>query len=191
MEVIVMDQSLLDQVRGQGQFKELTKAVEDKWSPVQYLEGSLLGEPTQGIQSGPAITTYCCTKPNNLTSTNPKDLIGAKKLPMILLPSVAIAHGNAAMRDGARKYNAYNWREKSVGATTYVNAAMRHLLQWFDREEVAGDSGVHHLGHVIGCCAILLDAQEHGCLIDDRPTGGGGFLRVMERLDETGKVGGC
>jgi hypothetical protein len=117
-------------------------------------------------------------------STNPKDLIGARKLSMCVLPDVAVAHANHAMSNGARKYGPYNWREKSVGATTYINAARRHLAQWYDGQEVAEDSEVHHLGHAMACLAILLDAQEAGGLIDDRPKGGGGFNRVLERLNE-------
>lgn len=117
------------------------------------------------------------------TSINPKDLIGAKKLSLTVLPDVAVAHANHAMQDGARKYKAYNWRSKDVGVTTYINAARRHLAQWYDGQETASDSGVHHLGHAIACLAILLDAQESGNLIDDRPQNSGGFNRLLERLN--------
>jgi hypothetical protein len=54
----------------------------------------------------------------------------------------------------------------------YVDAAMRHLIQWIDGEEEAEDSGVHHLAHAAACCAILLDAIEGGNLIDNRPIDG-------------------
>lgn len=104
--------------------------------------------------------------------TNPKDLIGSKKLDMTSLPAVAIAHGNHAMMDGAGKYGPYNWRDNPVQAKVYVDAAIRHLLAWFEGEEEAKDSGVHHLGHVIGCMAILLDAQATGNLVDNRPNKG-------------------
>ncbi len=121
----------------------------------------------------------------SITSLNPKDLIGAKKLSMSVLPDVAIAHFNHAMQNGAAKYGAFNWRDKSVGATTYINACRRHLAQWFDGEEVASDSGVHHLGHAAACLAILLDAQECGQLVDDRPKNAGGFNRLLGRLNAT------
>lgn len=77
-----------------------------------------------------------------------------------------------AMGDGARKYGPYNWREKDVKARVYVAAAQRHLMQWLDGEEVASDSGVHHLAHAAACMFILLDALETGCLDDDRPKAG-------------------
>jgi hypothetical protein len=120
------------------------------------------------------------------TTVNPKDLFGSKKVSITKLPAVAIFHGAHAMMDGARKYGPYNWREKSVVAHIYVDAAMRHLAAWFEGEEVAPDSGVHHLGHALACCAILLDAQENGNLIDDRPVdeqNRGVAVAVLDRLN--------
>jgi hypothetical protein len=81
----------------------------------------------------------------------------------------AVIHGAHAMMNCADKYGPFNWREKDVIASIYIDAALRHISGWFEREETAEDSGVHHLGHVIACMAILLDAQENGNLIDDRP----------------------
>jgi Domain of unknown function (DUF5664) len=103
------------------------------------------------------------------TTSNPKDLLGNKKVSISKFPLVGLIHGAHAMMNGADKYGPYNWREKDVIASIYVDAALRHLIAWFEREEIAEDSGVHHLGHAEACCAILLDAQENGNLIDDRP----------------------
>lgn len=120
-------------------------------------------------------------------TTNPKDLVGNTKVSLSKLPAVAIVHGAHAMMDGARKYGPYNWRAKKVVAGIYVDAAMRHILAWFEGEELAKDSGVHHLGHAIACCAILLDAQETGNLVDDRPVNDENramLSRVLDRLKE-------
>jgi hypothetical protein len=115
---------------------------------------------------------------------NPKDLLGVKKVSISKFPAAGLIHGAHAMMDGARKYSAYNWREKKVIASIYVDAAQRHLLSWFDEsQECAIDSGVHHLGHAIACCAILLDAQETGNLVDDRPVPGKAS-EILERLSE-------
>ncbi len=114
---------------------------------------------------------------------NPKDLIGARKLAMTSLPDVAVAHANHAMMNGSKKYGPYNWRDNDVQAKIYIEACRRHLAQWLDREETASDSGVHHLGHAIASLAIILDAQENGSLIDDRPQKGGGFNRVLARIN--------
>ena len=105
-------------------------------------------------------------------SNNPKDKVGRTKVPMHLVPSVAIAHTALAMRDGANKYGPYNWRTNDVAATVYVSAAERHLRSWLEGEELATDSKVHHLGHAMACLAIILDAQEGGNLVDDRPLSG-------------------
>jgi Domain of unknown function (DUF5664) len=121
-------------------------------------------------------------------TVNPKDLFGAKKVSISKLPSVAVLHGAHAMMDGADKYGAFNWRDKPVVASIYVDAAQRHLLAWFEGQEEAEDSGVHHLGHAIACCAILLDAQENCSMVDDRPGGDQLFSKVMKRLN--GKIAG-
>lgn len=85
--------------------------------------------------------------------------------------------------DGARKYNSFNWRANKVQADIYVDAAFRHLSSWFEREEIAPDSGVHHLGHAMACLAILLDAQETGNLVDNRPKADGTYQKVLSRLN--------
>lgn len=103
---------------------------------------------------------------------NPKDARGSNKVSMSKFPSIGYIHGAHAMMDGAQKYGPYNWRDNKVIASIYVDAAIRHIIDWFEGQEVAPDSEVHHLGHAIASCAILLDAQETGNLIDDRPING-------------------
>lgn len=115
---------------------------------------------------------------------NPKDLFGNKKVSVTKLPQVAVLHGAHAMMNGADKYGPYNWRDRAVVAGIYVDAAMRHLMAWFEREETAQDSGVHHLGHALACCSILLDAQATGNLIDDRPDANPAFQKLMDDLSE-------
>lgn len=104
---------------------------------------------------------------------NPKDKFGSKKVSITKLPAVGIMHGSMGMMYGASQYDPYNWRDNAVIASIYVDAMIRHLMAWFDeKEEIAEDSGVTHLGHVIANAAILLDAQATGNLIDDRPSKG-------------------
>lgn len=105
-------------------------------------------------------------------STNPKDRLGRMKPPLHLIPPAATIIESLAMEDGARKYGPYNWRTKTVAATVYVAACMRHLQAWLDGEENARDSGHHHLGHARASLGIILDAQASGTLVDDRPTPG-------------------
>ena len=112
---------------------------------------------------------------------NPKDALAALRIDLSLLPTAGIIHGAHAMMDGAKKYGPYNWRDKKVRARVYVAAAMRHLLDYLEGEDVAKDSGVHHLGHAIADCAINLDATETKSLHDDRPPKGFGST-LLERL---------
>jgi hypothetical protein len=115
-------------------------------------------------------------------STNPKDILGLKKVPMGAVSPAAIAHEACAMLDGEIKYGFRNWRAKDVRARVYIDACKRHLDGWLEGDEVAEDSGVHHLGHARACLGILLDAQESGNLIDDRVKGP--FAKVSKRLSE-------
>lgn len=105
-------------------------------------------------------------------NTNPKDLIGIKKPQIGLLPGAGKIYGALAMQDGAAKYGPYNWRDKKVRYTIYLDALERHLLALRDGENVAPDSGLPHLGHIIACASILADAVEGGFIIDDRPLPG-------------------
>jgi hypothetical protein len=120
---------------------------------------------------------------------NPKDLIGAKKVSLSKLPAIAEAYGAHAMMVGAARYGSYNWRANEIQASIYVDAAMRHISSWFEGEEEAADSKVHHLGHALACLGILLDAQETGNMIDDRPASNGAYQRLIERLNNKIKNG--
>lgn len=116
-------------------------------------------------------TPSTATVPSDYPDGNPKSLQGAKKYSLRYLPLPAAIAVNQALEDGAGKYGPANWRQTGVAATVYVDAAMRHLAQWFDgAQENAVDSGVHNLGHAMACFAIIIDAQVNGKLIDDRPT---------------------
>jgi hypothetical protein len=103
---------------------------------------------------------------------NPKSLAGASRLPLHLVPPSATHHLAMAMADGARKYGPYNWRESPISVSTYISAAQRHMAAYWDGEQNAKDSGVHHLAHAMACFALLLDAESLSVLIDDRPPKG-------------------
>lgn len=107
-----------------------------------------------------------------LPDSNPKTLLGIAKPPISAIPPVAILQLGQAMKDGRTKYGPMNWRNQSITASVYYDAAGRHLMAWFDGEDHASDSGVHHLAHAMACCAILLDAMQQGTLNDDRATPG-------------------
>ncbi|MFN3582795.1 dATP/dGTP diphosphohydrolase domain-containing protein [Phenylobacterium sp.] len=101
--------------------------------------------------------------------TNPKTRYGMAKPPIGLVPGTALVQIAESFRLGAQKYGPANWRVDPVSSSTYVNAAMRHLLQWVDGEDTDPESGVSHLAHVAACVCILMDAQTCSTLHDDRP----------------------
>jgi hypothetical protein len=105
----------------------------------------------------------------DLPDTNPKTAYGVQKAPLHLIPPPALLALAGVMGLGAKKYGAYNWREHTVSASVYQAAAMRHLLAWWDGESVDPESGQSHLAHAMACLAIVLDAEAHGKLNDDRP----------------------
>jgi hypothetical protein len=116
---------------------------------------------------------------------NPKSGVARFKPGIHAIPFSTLLHLGAAMADGKRKYGLTNWRGNEVAASVYVDAMFRHIGAWWDaREEVAPDSLVHHLGHVMACCSIILDAQATGNLIDDRPAIAGQFAKVAEEIIE-------
>jgi hypothetical protein len=117
----------------------------------------------------------------DLDPTNPKDRIGIKKPSTWIIPDTALLHLGMAMRYGAEKYGPYNWREKKVKASIYLDAIERHRMAWASGETVAKDSKIHHLAHLMACAAILIDAEETGNLVDDRPKTSV-VVELLERL---------
>ena len=115
-------------------------------------------------------------------SENPKDRLGATKLPLGLFPAVAIAHGALALYDGKLKYGENNYRATQVRASIYLDAALRHLYKLYEGEDVDAESGISHAGHVLACLAIYLDAGAAGTLIDDRKYAGAAAVQALSAL---------
>ena len=101
--------------------------------------------------------------------TNPKDAIGSTKLPMHLIPGSAKAVMAIAFLEGAMKYGKYNWRVAGVRASIYADALERHLEKWKNGENEDPITKVPHLGSIMACAAILIDAALMDKLVDDRP----------------------
>ena len=99
---------------------------------------------------------------------DPKGVAGATKCPMHLLPPFALREAAWAHKCGAEKYGPYNWRRTKVCASTYIGAILRHLTEWQMGADSDPESGRSHLAHIVASCNILMDAAEHGTLVDDR-----------------------
>lgn len=118
-------------------------------------------------------------------STNPKDALGNLKMPLHLWPAEATAVGCLGMLEGAEKYGRNNFiAGDGIVATVYIAAAMRHLQDWLEGEAVTRDTGNPHLGNALATIAIVVKAEAHGKLIDDRnySPAPGAYQRLVERL---------
>lgn len=100
---------------------------------------------------------------------NPKDERALKRVPLWSLPPIGAIHGAQACGFGVQEYGAYNWREKPIKLMEYLGALERHIACLKDGQWRADDSKVTHLGHMNATTAIILDAEQCGTLIDDRP----------------------
>lgn len=108
------------------------------------------------------------------SDANPKQAYGDLKVALQLVPPALVIHAAKALKEGAGKYGPYNWRKTKVEALTYVGAILRHLAAYQDGEDLDPESatGKSHLDGVAASLAILLDAQDGGTLIDNRPPAG-------------------
>jgi len=119
----------------------------------------------------PVEHTLVVERPSPVEQTvdnNPKTLVALSKPRLSDVPPVALFALGAAMSDGASKYGRFNYRDTSVTSSVFYDAIARHLVDWYNGEDYAHDSHVHHLGHIMASCAILLDGELHGTLNDDR-----------------------
>lgn len=111
----------------------------------------------KGTDEGP-------TKPSN-----PKDVIGSRKIDLGLVPNTAIVCMATAFTEGALKYGRFNWRIAGVRASIYHAALLRHVAKWWNGQDIDKTTKIHHLDNAMACLAILRDAELFEKLTDDRP----------------------
>ena len=107
-----------------------------------------------------------------LPDGNPKTVSGMSKPGVEGVPAAPLFMVGEVMRLGIRKYGLTNWRHEAISASVYYNAAMRHILSWWDGENLDSESGLPHLAHAAACLMILMDARLSDDLNDDRPSAG-------------------
>lgn len=122
-----------------------------------------------GVIRPPTFECDTATSQQRTKDTNPKDAIADKKAPLHLLSPIAMLHWALAQFAGMLKYGAWNWRPSGVRASVYIAAMDRHLKAYNSGERLDPVDGSHHLGNVMACCGILLEAEAAGNLVDDRP----------------------
>jgi len=127
----------------------------------------------KGKPSHPLVTTKSTDDcmfggPDELPDKNLKTIAAAGKPKLSDVPPVSLFALGAAMSNGAEKYGRFNWRNTGSTSSVFYDAMMRHIADWYNGEDFAHDSHVHHLGHIMASCAILLDSELNGSLNDDR-----------------------
>ena len=106
---------------------------------------------------------------NETKPTNPKDAIGIRKAPLSCVPASVLLETGTAMLEGASKYGRHNYRAVGVRASVYYDATMRHMMQWWEGEDIDPDSGLSHVTKAIASLVVLRDAMIQQKLTDDRP----------------------
>ncbi len=101
--------------------------------------------------------------------TNPKDVIGMKKAPISTLSCAVLFEMGLGMLEGARKYGRHNYRAMGCSASVYYDAAVGHLMDWFEGEDIDENSGMNHITKALTCLATFRDSMLMGNWIDDRP----------------------
>lgn len=106
---------------------------------------------------------------NNKKDSNPKDALGVKKVPLHAVPVKPLLEVGLAMMEGGRKYGTHNYRAIGVRMSTYYDAVMRHMMAWWEGEDVDPDSGIHHLIKTMASLFVIRDSMHMRNCIDDRP----------------------
>jgi hypothetical protein len=108
-------------------------------------------------------------KKNKSKDTNPKVAVGIKKVPLSVVSAPVLMEIGLGMMEGARKYRRHNYRVAGVRASVYYDAAMRHLMAWWEGEDIDIDSGLSHISKALACLSVLRDSMIFNNWKDDRP----------------------
>ena len=113
-------------------------------------------------------------------ATNPKDAIGCSKPPLSVIPCAPLFEAGLALLEGSCKYGRHNYREAGVRASIYYDASMRHLMAWWEGEDIDADSGLSHVTKAIAGLLVLRDSMMSGNWHDDRPPKSAPWMETMK-----------
>ncbi len=83
-------------------------------------------------------------------------------LPLSFLTEVA-----KAMSYGANKYGRDNYKQ-GMEVTRFLSAALRHIYQYLEGEDIDSESGNLHLGHAAASILMAIETARLGTLKDNR-----------------------
>lgn len=122
--------------------------------------------------SGPSLA-------DSVKESNPKDSVGIRKAPLSCVPSPVLLELGVPMQEGAHKYGRHNYRAIGVRTSVYYDATMRHMMSWWEGEDIDPDSGVSHVTKAIASLVVLRDAMIQGKVHDDRPPRSAPFMAEL------------
>lgn len=126
------------------------------------------------------------SRPVAVKDSNPKDNVGSRKPGISAIPCKPLQEAGLALSYGGMKYGRSNWRSIGVRASVYYDAAMRHLMAWWEGEDIdpveKGGSGLPHLAHAIAGLMVYRDAELAGMVTDDRPIAVGSPYAHLEAI---------
>lgn len=117
--------------------------------------------------TGECGTVHLTTEP--CPTINPKDALGKAKPPLSCLPCPVLYEIAAGCLEGALKYRRHNYRVAKILASVYYDAAMRHMMDYWEGEDIDKASGIHHISKAMSCLTVFRDAMMNDMVEDDRP----------------------
>lgn len=121
------------------------------------------------------------TPDRTVKESNPKDIIGTRKAPMSTVSAAVMAEVGLGMLEGAAKYGRHNYRIVGIKASVYYDSTMRHILSWWEGQDIDADSGLNHVTKAICSLVVLRDAMISGKMSDDRPPSVGEFYTELNK----------
>ena len=98
---------------------------------------------------------------------NPKQAFALQKIAMSTVPANVLAEVSLAMLEGC-KYGRHNYRVSKIKASTYYDANLRHMMDWWEGDD-NDERGISHITKAIASLVVLRDAMMNNMMEDDRP----------------------
>lgn len=77
-----------------------------------------------------------------------------------LIPPSAILEVARVLGHGAKKYAPDNWKKVPDLRSRYLGAALRHIFQSMEGQELDPDSGMDHLAHAVCSLLFVMEAKK-------------------------------
>lgn len=145
------------------------------WAGLNILQDPMAKNPLLHNFLDPPQAAPKSAQPTEWKDTNPKDSVGCTKPPLHCIPTPVLFEVGMAMFEGGWKYREANYRVIGVRSSIYYDAALRHLLAWWEGEDIDPASGISHVSKAISGLCVLRDCQmqaDNGSGVDykdDRP----------------------